>query len=174
MERIKRARLSAGLSQNDLAVQVGTTNMSISRLERGVHSDMRASLLLAIADATGTSLDWIATGRGGWAVSLDVYLTETRPVEVFERNITHNLARMADAAGLYIPLGGPNCCRPRRRPNLSARSSLGFAVLKGDKWRFKRIRTGEWVGSYDGLVRFAESYLAACREYPDAQIRVSR
>ena len=26
----------AGLSQNDLAVQVGTTNMSISRLERGV------------------------------------------------------------------------------------------------------------------------------------------
>jgi len=26
--------------------------------------DMRASLLLAIADATGTSLDWIATGRG--------------------------------------------------------------------------------------------------------------
>ena len=40
--------------------------MSISRLERGVHSDMRASLLLAIADATGTSLDWIATGRGGW------------------------------------------------------------------------------------------------------------
>ena len=64
VERIKRARLSAGLSQNDLAVQVGTTNMSISRLERGVHSDMRASLLLAIADATGTSLDWIATGRG--------------------------------------------------------------------------------------------------------------
>ena len=64
VERIKRARLSAGLSQNDLAVQVGTTNMSISRLERGVHSDMRAALLLAIADATGTSLDWIATGRG--------------------------------------------------------------------------------------------------------------
>lgn len=64
VERIKRARLSAGLSQNDLAVQVGTTNMSISRLERGVHSDMRASLLLAIADVTGTSLDWIATGRG--------------------------------------------------------------------------------------------------------------
>lgn len=64
IDRIKRARLAAGLSQNDLAVACGTTNMSISRIERGVHTDMRASLLLAIADATGTSLDWIATGRG--------------------------------------------------------------------------------------------------------------
>ena len=32
VERIRRARLAAGLSQNDLAVQVGTTNMSINRL----------------------------------------------------------------------------------------------------------------------------------------------
>ncbi len=64
IDRIKRARLAAGLSQNDLAVACGTTNMSISRIERGVHTDMRASLLLAIADVTGTRLDWIATGRG--------------------------------------------------------------------------------------------------------------
>ena len=64
IDRIKRARINAGLSQNDLAVACGTTNMSISRIERGVHTDMRASLLLAIADVTGTRLDWIATGKG--------------------------------------------------------------------------------------------------------------
>ena len=65
MQRIKRARLQAGLSQHDLAVACGTTSMTISRLERGVHSDIGGSLLMAIADATGARLDWIATGKGG-------------------------------------------------------------------------------------------------------------
>ena len=107
-------------------------------------------------------------------MSLDVYLTETRQVEVFERNITHNLARMADAAGLYIPLWRPELLQATKASELIGPIESGLAVLKGDKWRFKEYEPENGWGSYDGLVRFAESYLAACREYPDAQIRVSR
>ena len=40
-------------------------------------------------------------------MSLDVYLTATRKVEVYQANITHNLTKMADAAGIYMV-----CWRP--------------------------------------------------------------
>ena len=51
-------------------------------------------------------------------MSLDVYLMEMRPVEVFERNITHNLARMADAAGLYTPLWRPELLQATKASEL--------------------------------------------------------
>ena len=107
-------------------------------------------------------------------MSLDVYLMEMRPVEVFERNITHNLARMADAAGLYTPLWRPELLQATKASELIGPIESGLATLKADRARFKEYEPENGWGSYDGLVRFAESYLAACREYPDAQIRVCR
>jgi hypothetical protein len=40
-------------------------------------------------------------------MSLDVWLTATRPCEVYSDNITHNLGEMADAAGIYKALWRP-------------------------------------------------------------------
>lgn len=40
-------------------------------------------------------------------MSLDVYLTATRPTEVCALNITHNLGRMAKEAGIYQHLWRP-------------------------------------------------------------------
>lgn len=34
-------------------------------------------------------------------MSLDVYLSAVRETTIFSENITHNLNRMADAAGIY-------------------------------------------------------------------------
>jgi hypothetical protein len=34
-------------------------------------------------------------------MSLDVYLNESRPTEIFTANCTHNLVEMANAAGIY-------------------------------------------------------------------------
>ena len=107
-------------------------------------------------------------------MSLDVYLMEMRPVEVFERNITHNLARMADAAGLYTPLWRPELLQATKAADLIGPLESGLATLKADKARFMEYEPENGWGSYGGLVQFAESYLAACRAYPDAQIRVSR
>ncbi len=107
-------------------------------------------------------------------MSLDVYLSEMRPVDVFSRNITHNLARMADSAGLYTPLWRPELLHVTKASDLIGPLESGLATLKADRARFKEFEPSNGWGSYDGLVQFAESYLAACREYPDAQIRVSR
>ena len=40
-------------------------------------------------------------------MSLDVYLTAVRPTTVYESNITHNLGKMAAAAGIYSELLAP-------------------------------------------------------------------
>jgi hypothetical protein len=40
-------------------------------------------------------------------MSLDVYLEEVRPCTVYSSNITHNLNKMADEAGIYQALGAP-------------------------------------------------------------------
>ena len=34
-------------------------------------------------------------------MSLDVYLKEVRETIIYDRSITHNLNKMADAAGIY-------------------------------------------------------------------------
>lgn len=107
-------------------------------------------------------------------MSLDVYLSELRPVTVFERNITHNLARMADAAGLYMPLWRPELLQATRASHLIGPIERGIETLKSDKARFKEYEPENGWGSYDGLLSFAEYYLAACREYPDAEVSVSR
>jgi len=41
-------------------------------------------------------------------MSLDVYLEVTKPTTIFEANITHNLNRMAQAAGIYEALWCPD------------------------------------------------------------------
>ena len=82
-------------------------------------------------------------------MSLDVYLTETRPVEVFERNIAHNLRAWRMRRGFTSLFGGPNC-RPRRRPNLSARS-VWACRAKGRQWRFKEYEPENGWGRMTAL-----------------------
>lgn len=94
--------------------------------------------------------------------------------EVFDYNITHNLGRMADEAGVYDA-----CWRPDEHGWTHARDiipelTLGLAQLVTDPDRFSEFNpTNNW-GSYQGLVRFVEAYLEACQKYPDAEIHVSR
>lgn len=108
-------------------------------------------------------------------MSLDVYLEEVRPTIVYEANITHNLNKMANEAGIYKHLW-----RPDELEGINTGSDLieplktGLELLKSDPERFKKFNPGSHWGSYEGLVRFVEKYLEACIEHPDARICVSR
>ena len=53
---VRQARRSAGLSQQELAVRLGTTLSAVSRWERG-HDEPRLSSLRAVAQACGFRLD---------------------------------------------------------------------------------------------------------------------
>lgn len=107
-------------------------------------------------------------------MSLDVYLTVTRPVEVYWRNITHNLNKMADAAGIYNHLWRPDEIEFTKAGQLIEPLTAGLALLRSEPDRFKAFNPPNGWGDYDGLVSFVEEYLAACRETPEADIHVSR
>jgi hypothetical protein len=107
-------------------------------------------------------------------MSLDVTLTASRPVEVFEANITHNLTDMAEKAGLYYPLWRPEeigvCFAHELIPFLQA----GLKLLMADPDRYKEYNDTKGWGTYNNLVSFVEKYLRACEMNPEAVIGVSR
>lgn len=107
-------------------------------------------------------------------MSLDVYLTATRPTQVFEANVTHNLNNMAEAAGIYMHLWRPDEIGFTKAEQLIEPLKNGLVLLKSDPVKFKAFSPSNGWGSYEGLVKFVEEYLNACIANPDADVRVSR
>jgi len=107
-------------------------------------------------------------------MSLDIYLTAVRKTIVYESNITHNLGRMAEAAGIYKHLWRPEEIGIKCAADLIIPLTKGLEKMKSDPDAFKAHNPENGWGNYDGLVRFVEAYLEACTAYPDAEIEVSR
>jgi hypothetical protein len=105
-------------------------------------------------------------------MSLDVYLSATRVVIVFSANITHNLAPMAEKAGLYYCIWRPEELGLSKASQLIEPLERGLATLKANPWEYKHQEPA-W-GTYAELVTFVENYLAACRADPDADIAAQR
>lgn len=107
-------------------------------------------------------------------MSLDVYLEEMKPTEVYEANITHNLSEMARAAGIYEALWRPEVLGITKASQLIEPLQNGIAKMMADPERFRAFNPENGWGSYEGLIEFVGKYLKACRETPDATVRVSR
>lgn len=97
---------------------------------------------------------------------------ETR--ELFHANITHNLGMMAEAAGIYRCLWEPDENGIQVGSEMIGFLEAGLALLRAEPERFKKFNPENGWGDYDGLVRFADNVLVACREHPAAQVRVWR
>jgi hypothetical protein len=50
----------------------------------------------------------------------------------------------------------------------------GLALLRSDPERFRTLNPPNGWGDYEGFVVWVERYLEACRENPDAEIRISK
>jgi hypothetical protein len=107
-------------------------------------------------------------------VSLDVTLRATRPVAVFENNITHNLGAMAAEAGCYEMLWRPEEIGVTHAAQLVKPLTVCLERLRAEPDRFKALNPGNGWGDYDGLVRFVEEYRDACRANPDATVETNR
>lgn len=94
--------------------------------------------------------------------------------EVYSANITHNLGGMADAAGVYTCMWRPGEIGITKAAQLIEPLTCGLEVLRSDPEKFKTFNPANGWGDYDGLVRFVENYLEACREYPEADVSASR
>jgi hypothetical protein len=113
-------------------------------------------------------------------VSLDVYLypdgAGDSGVSGYCANITHNLNALAAAVGLYEPLWRPEELGLTRANQLIDLLERGLRRLADPERReeFRKLEPSNGWGSFDGLVKFTREYLEACRDYPQALIRVSR
>ena len=113
-------------------------------------------------------------------MSLDVTLTKIMPAEVYGRNITHNLSKMASNVVLE---NGMNLCDVLWHPedykfkfakDISEMLDEAFNILLADPDYFKTFNPINGWGDYDALVDFVYSYRNACWDNPEAEIGVSR
>lgn len=107
-------------------------------------------------------------------MGLNVYLTKVMPCEVFCANITHNLNKMATAAGIYNCLWRPEEIGIKVAGELIEPLKIGLQKLKDNPEYFKQFNPPNNWGTYDYFVPWVEKYLQACIDNPDAEIRVSR
>lgn len=63
-ERLRRARDEAGLTQEQLAQDIGATRSAISQVELGISNSLNAENLTKAAQRTGKNPKWLATGEG--------------------------------------------------------------------------------------------------------------
>ena len=93
---------------------------------------------------------------------------------VFSANITHNLNTMADKAGIYRHLWRPEELGIHKARELIVPLHGGLVRLEANPAFFKGFNPVNGWGTYEALVGFVRDYLEACREYPDAEVSVSR
>lgn len=93
---------------------------------------------------------------------------------LYESNITHNLGRMAEAAGIYQA-----CWRPEELGITKAKELIpllrdGLEKLMRAPKTFEKFNSSNGWGLYKHFVPWVQAYLVACEDHPEADVSVSR
>ena len=107
-------------------------------------------------------------------MSLDVYLTNEIGEELYSRNITHNLGRMAREASIYECLWRPDEHGITHARQVIEPLAAGVALLATEKGRFEAFNSSNGWGMWEHFLPFCADYLQACRDHPDAMVRACR
>jgi len=120
---------------------------------------------------------------GADEMSLDFYIYrsgkyddngEVFTCNLFQSNITHNLGKMAEAAGIYGALW-----RPEENGFVYARDVItvladGLAELRANPTKYEAFNSENGWGLYKHFVPFVQEILTECINYPNARIRACR
>ena len=106
-------------------------------------------------------------------MSLDFYLVKEGE-RVFARNITHNLGRMANAAGIYTVLWRPDENGITKASQCIEPLSAGLLELVRNRGKYEAFNSPNGWGMYEHFVPFVTACLTACCDWPDADVEVSR
>lgn len=105
-------------------------------------------------------------------MSLDIYLTDATGRVVYSANYTHNVTKMADAAGLYAPLWRPPT--GTRALDLIAPLTFGVTSMALNQKYFETFDSPNGWGKWESFLPWCARLLQACRDYPSAYVEVSR
>lgn len=120
------------------------------------------------------SLDVHLYGKGEKEPCPECGQDRIKKPELYWANITHNLNKMAEAAGIYEALWRPEEIKATTGAHLIHPLEKGLELLKCDPERFKKYDAPNGWGLYEHFVPFVEKYLEACRNYPEAEVSASR
>jgi hypothetical protein len=99
--------------------------------------------------------------------------TYSEKEELFAANITHNLSKMANEAGVYGVVWRPEENGITKATQLIEPLAQAFMVMTEDPARFQQYNAANGWGLYEHFVPWLGKYLAACKEHPDADVRAS-
>lgn len=94
--------------------------------------------------------------------------------EVFHAKITHNLGKMANAAGIYEALWRPEEIQVTHAHQLLVPLAQGLLSLLENREKYEEYNPKNGWGNYDTLVAFVSNYLTACIQYPNATVKTDR
>jgi hypothetical protein len=94
--------------------------------------------------------------------------------EVYSRNITHNLGKMAAEAGIYECLWRPEEHGITHARQIIEPLAAGVTLLATEKRRFEEFNSPNGWGLWVHFLPWCADYLQACRDYPDALVSVWR
>jgi hypothetical protein len=112
-------------------------------------------------------------------MSLDVYLhmqidtdgPKPGHVDLYSRNITHNVAKMWAKAGVFEALYEGQGKTAGEIVDVLAK---GVEDMEQKREEYLPLNPSNGWGDYDGALDFLREYATACRENPKATISVSR
>ena len=107
-------------------------------------------------------------------MSLDVMLFNDDGKEIYSRNITHNLNKMAEEAGIYKCLWRPDENGITHAHQIIEPLEKGLSLMATNKARFEAFNSPNGWGMYENFIPFCPDYLQACRDNPNATVQVSR
>ncbi|MFC5505313.1 hypothetical protein [Bosea massiliensis] len=93
---------------------------------------------------------------------------------VFTANITHNLNKMATAAGIYQHLWRPEEIGITEARQLVEPLEEGMKRLRADPEHFKTFNAPNGWGKYENLIAFVDDYVRACKAFPSAEVSACR
>lgn len=103
-----------------------------------------------------------------------IIMQPTESETVYSSNITHNLAEMAEQAGIYKHLWRPEELGVKTAKELIEPIRVGLSKLVSDPEKFKKFDAKNGWGTYEHFVPWVQQYLEACVAYPDATVEASR
>lgn len=106
-------------------------------------------------------------------MSLDFYLTLDGK-EVFSANVTHNLNKMADLAGIYECLWRPEEHGITHAKQVIEPLQKGIVFLTSEKAACEALNASNGWGTWRDFLPWCCEVLEACKKYPEAEVRVSR
>jgi len=97
-----------------------------------------------------------------------------RADEVLDFNITHNLNRMAEEAGVYDVLWRPEENGVKLAVQLVKPLEAAIEMMMADPSRFQAHDAPNGWGTFEQFLPWLVKVLHACRAHPEAEVRAGR